>query len=68
MIMNGVSWASTVNRFTRIIPHFVQILVLIVRKRIENSEESNQDFSLAKVNTGNMQESTCQWLQKKFHS
>lgn len=56
--------ASTVNNFTRIIPHILQILVPIVRKRIVSSEESNQDFSLAEVNTGNMQESTCQWLQR----
>lgn len=56
--------ASTVNSFTRIIPHILQILVPIVRKRIVNSEESNQDFSLADLNTGNMQEGTCQWLQR----
>ena len=55
--------ASTVNRFTKIIPHIFQILVLMVRKRIGNSEEINQDFSLEEVNTGNMQEGTCQWLQ-----
>ena len=51
MIGNGVSWEYTVNRFTRIIPHFVQILVPIVWKRIENFKESNQDFSLTEVNT-----------------
>ena len=46
--------------------HFVifQILVLMVPKRIGNSEEINQDFSLAEVNTGNMKEGTCQWLQR----
>ena len=56
--------ASTVNSFTKIIPHIFQTLVLMVLKRIGNSEEINQDFSLAEVNTGNMKEGTCQWLQR----
>ena len=56
--------ASTVNSFTKIIPHIFQILVLMVRKRIGNSKKINEDFSLEEVNTGNMQEGTCQWLQR----
>ena len=56
--------ASTVNSFTKIIPHVFQTLVIMAPKRIGNSEEINQDFSLAEVNTGNMKEGTCQWLQR----
>ena len=47
-----------------IIPHIFQVLVLMVWKRIGNSKEINQDFSLAEVNTRNMQEGTCQRLQR----
>ena len=36
----------------------------MVQKRIGNSEEINQEFSLEEVNTGNMQEGTCQWIQR----
>lgn len=56
--------ASAVNGFTRIIPHILQILVPILRKRTVNLEETNQDFSLAEVDTGNVQENTCQWLER----